>query len=109
MKGQAEEEVSGLAAYAGTMQAIADFGHGVHRLYRPTLATAADGSSYRHFTGQTDHGAEVWTWSYYTSTLSFNEASARAFTEAYNRRILNFIANPAPFRKSDFAATQPAR
>lgn len=99
-----ESEAPSWAKYAGGMQAVADYGNGVRRFYRPTFAKDTGVSA--SFTGQLDQGAEVWTWIYYGTGAS--QASATAYTDAYNARMLDFIKDPAAYGKNGVAATRPA-
>jgi hypothetical protein len=101
-----ESEAPGWAKYAGAMQAVADYGNGLRRFYRPTLAK--DTSARASFTGELDQGAEVWTWIYYENMGEASRSSAVAFTDAYNARMLNFIKDPESYEKNGVAATRPA-
>jgi hypothetical protein len=102
-----ESDAPGWAKYAGAMQAVADYGNGVRRFYRPTLAK--DTSARASFTGELDQGAEVWTWIYYESVGEASRSSAVAFIDAYNARMRNFIKDPASYEKNGVAATRPTR
>jgi hypothetical protein len=101
-----ESEAPGWAKYAGAMQAVADYGNGVRRFYRPTLAKET--SAKASFTGQLDQGAEVWTWIYFDNMGEASRSSALAYTDAYNARMLNFIKDPASYERNGVAATRPA-
>jgi hypothetical protein len=101
-----ESEVPGWAKYAGAMQAVADYGNGVRRFYRPIFAK--DTSARASFTGQLDQGAEVWTWIYYQDTGDASKSAAVAYTDAYNARMLNFIKDPTSYEKNGVAATRSA-
>ena len=94
------------ARYAGTMQAIADYGNGVRRIYRPTLPN--DLPARGPFTGQVDQGCEVWAWIYYEELGEASRSSAVAFTDAYNKRMRNCIKDPELCDRNRAAATQPA-
>jgi hypothetical protein len=101
---QMETEAPHWAKYAGAMQAIADFGNGVRRFYRPTLGT--DSTTKASYTGQLDHGAEVWSWIYYRNLGESSRLSAVAYTEAYNARMMNFIKEPESYRANGAAASE---
>jgi hypothetical protein len=101
-----ESESPGWAKYAGAMQAVADYGNGVRRLYRATLAK--DAGVKASFTGQVDRGAEVWTWIYYEEMGDASRAAAAAFTEAYNARMLNFMKDPGAYSRNGVAARRRA-
>ncbi len=103
---QTETEAPSWATYAGAMQAVADYGNGVRRFYRPTLAN--DTSARSSFTGQIDQGAEVWSWTYFGNMGEASRLSAVAFTDAYNARMLNFLKDPASYAHNGVAATRPA-
>jgi hypothetical protein len=104
---QMEHEAPSWAGYAGAMQAIADYGNGVRRFYRPTFTNDLRAKS--SFTGQFDQGAEVWSWIYFGDMGEASRLSAVAFTEAYNARMMNFMKDPSSFTRNGAAATQPAR
>jgi hypothetical protein len=101
-------DVYSWASYAGVMQACADDGVGERRFYRPML-TDLNGPGRSHFTGQTEQGERVWTWPYYQLYGYSGKAGADAFTNAYNRRMLNFISNPKSFQAAGVSATQRAK
>ena len=100
-----EQESPSWAAYAGAMQAIADFGNGVRRFYRPTLTE--DTRARSSFTGQLDQGAQVWSWIYFGNLGEPSRLSAIAYTDAYNARMLKFIQDPSSYSRNGAAATQP--
>lgn len=102
-----ETDVPSWARYAGAMQAIADFGNGVRRIYRPTLATQTNDRP--RFTGEHDGDAEVWSWLYYGEMGEASRAAAESFADGYNRRMRNYIANPSSYQPHQLAATRPAR
>jgi hypothetical protein len=85
------------AVYAGTMQCISDHDHGIQRIYRVTVVTGTHGQSV--FTGERDHGVEVWSWPLYSSLGEAARVSNNEFVNAYNRRMQNFMRD---------AATRPA-
>jgi hypothetical protein len=93
------------ARYAGSMQAHADFGNGVRRIYRPTLAAPHDRA---RFTGEHEGDAEVWSWLYHSELGEASRAEAESFTDGYNRRMRNYIADPDSYEPNGLAATQPA-
>lgn len=103
---QSETEAPGWARYAGAMQAIADYGNGVRRLYRPIQSSEAVQKA--KFTGEIEHGAQVWTWIYHEQLGEAARQSALAFTDGYNARMRNFIDDPQSYSSNASAATQPA-
>lgn len=104
---QSEMEVQNWARFAGGMQAVADYGNGVRRIYRPVLNDKLETRS--SFTGQhDDRGAEIWSWVYYSESSAMSRIGAEAFTAAYDRRMRGFMDDPKSFDMKRFAATRPA-
>jgi hypothetical protein len=107
-----ETQVTSMSRYAGKLQASADFGNGVRRFYRPTLASDTNARS--AFTGEREEGVEVWSWTYYSASWMVclidqaDKASAEAFADTYNAQMRNFIKNPAKYDPHGEAATQSA-
>ena len=87
------------AAYAGTMQCIADHDNGVIRYYRMVTVVATGDGARSTFTGDRENGVEVWSWPWYSNLGEASRVSTKAFVDAYNRRMKNFVND---------AATQPA-
>jgi len=90
------------ARYAGAMQAHADFGNGVRRLYRPTPATLPNERS--GFTGTREGDAEVWSWVYHREPWGGDRASAESFADGYNQRMKKDLADPASYEPHGPAA-----
>jgi hypothetical protein len=80
-----EMEVWEWGVYAGSMQADADYDHGIRRIYRliPVTTSEERGS----FTGETESGAEVWTRVYYPVLGEASRLGAESFVNAYNRHM----------------------
>ena len=102
---QMETEAPSWAKYAGAMQAVADYGNGVRRLYRPALATDV-GSHQTSFTGRTEDGVEVWSWTYYANGGECSRLCAEAYADAYDARMRNFIKHPRTYANNGVAATR---
>jgi len=99
-------EMDAWARYAGKMQAHADFGNGVRRFYRPTVAKSIEDRG--GFDGEHDGDAEIWSWIVYAGLGSSSQRSAEAFTEAYNRRMREYIAKPELYKPHGVAANRSA-
>lgn len=99
-----EAEAPNWAKYAGAMQAHADFGNGVRRVYRAMLSSSSN--SRAGFTGEHEGIAQVWSWTYHGELGNANRAAAESFTDAYNNRMRDYIANPNLYEPNRLAATQ---
>ena len=99
-------EAQAWARYAGSMQAHADFGNGVRRFYHPTLAASTNDRG--GFTGERDGDAEVWSFLYHAELGEASRATAELFADAYNKRMRNYIADPASYKPNGLAANRPA-
>jgi hypothetical protein len=83
------------ATYAGTMQCIADHDNGVSRYYRMVTVVATGGKAGSTFTGDREHGVEVWSWPWYSNLGEASRVSTQAFVDAYNCRMKNFVKDAA--------------
>jgi len=101
-----ESDARGWARFAGSMQAHADYGNGVRRIYRPTLATST--SDRCGFTGDREGDAEVWSWLYHAELGEASRAAAESFADAYNKLMRKYMADPDSYEPHGVAATRPA-
>ena len=94
----AEDSAFGFAAYAGAMQAHADYRNGVLRQYE----LIAD--SHTGFTGQRDGPFEVWGWNFYPSLGRIDRIANEAFVEVYDKKMKFMQQHPEQFQPDETGA-----
>lgn len=94
-------QMYGMAGYAATLQASADFRSGKTRILE--ISDDVDVK----FTGRTTGPFEIWTWPHHPVLGRPEEYTTQTFVEFYNRRMRAMQKHPEKYDKKDAEQNAP--